>query len=232
MKTTTIYWAVYSSLDLQTRQNLLMKDIESVHKNLSKKINSANNKSSYMACVSYHDYLKNTYILKHPYTTEWQYATNGSNDLFNLRLKDSAFMNSYLVDYDLQWIFFSEDDVELETTPAFFHQKESDKYGHIVAGSFNISKWFRPISLSWQLWENVQEIKFKEDDAIAYLKFKTKNKIKLVRFEMTPKLEEIATGCSDVKQILPNLTLTELYERFTKSNRNKIIMREINTSIE
>ena len=68
MKTTTIYWAVYSSLDLQTRQNLLMKDIESVRKNLASKINSKNNKSSYMACVSYHEYFKNTYILKHPYT--------------------------------------------------------------------------------------------------------------------------------------------------------------------
>jgi len=230
MKTTIIYWAVFSSLDLQTRQNLLMKDIESVRKNLASKINSKNNKSSYMACVSYHEYFKNTYILKHPYTTEWQYYTN-NNNLFNLRLDDSAFVNSYLVDYDLQWIFFSEDDVELETTPAFFHQKESDKYGHVLAGSFNISKWFRPISLSWQLWENVQEIKFKEDDAIAYLKFKTKNKIKLVRFEMTPKLEEIANGCSAVKQIVPNLALTELYEKFTKSNRNKIIMREIKTSI-
>lgn len=231
MKTTTIYWAIFSSINLQTRQNLLMKDIESLHKNLASKINSKNNKSSYMACVSYHEYFKNTYVLKHPYTTEWQYHAN-DNILFNLRLNDSAFIDSYLVDYDLQWIFFSEDDVELETTPAFFHQKESDKYGHILAGSFNISKWFRPISLSWQLWENLQELKFKEDDAIAYLKFKTKNKIKLVRFEMTPKLEEIANGCSDVKQVIPNLTLTELYERFTKSNRNKIIMQEINASIK
>jgi len=231
MKTTIIYWAVYSSLELQTRQSLAMKDIESIRKNLASKVNSANNKSSYMACVSYHEYFKNTYLLKHPYTTEWHYDTNGSNDLFNLRLNDSAFMNSYLVDYDLQWIFFSEDDVELETTPAFFHQKESDKYGYILAGSFNISKWFRPVSLSWQLWENVNEIKFKEDDVIAYLKFKTKNKIKLQKFELTPKLEEIINGCTSVKQILPNLPLSELYERFTKSNRNKIIMREINANM-
>ena len=231
MKTTIVYWAVYSNLELQTRQNLAMKDIESIRKNLASKINSTNNKSSYMACASYHEYFKNTYLLKHPYTTEWQHNTKNNRDLFNSRPNDSAFINSHLVDYDLQWIFFSEDDVELETTPAFFHQKESDKYGHIVAGSFNISKWFRPISLSWQLWENVNEIKFKEDDAIAYLKFKTKNKIKLQRFEMTQKLEEIVNGCTSVKQVLPNLPLTELYERFTKSNRKKIIMREINVNL-
>jgi len=230
-KTSTVYWAIYSSLDFQTRQNLAMKPIESLQKNLSSKINSKNNQSSMMSCTSYHSYFSNTYLIKHPYTTKWDTNENNGNGLFKERTDESAFIDSRLVDYDLQWIFFSEDDVELEMTPAFLHQKESDKYGHIPAGSFNISKWFRPISLSWQLWENINEIQFKENDPIAYLKFNTKNKIKLQQFEMSPQLMEVVNGCTGLKHLIPNLKLEEMYNRFTESKRNKLVLKEISKTL-
>jgi len=230
-KVTTVYWSVFSNLDLLSRQTMLMQPPESVRKNLSKKVNSINVKSSYVACKSYHEFFKNTFILSHPYTAEWQISDGNQGGLFIPRPDDSAFIDSYLIDYDLQWVFFSEDDVEIEITPAYLHQKESDKYGYIVAGSYNISKWFRPISLSWQLWEKESKIAFTKNDPICYLNFRSKNKVILKQFELTSKLKEISNGCAALKSIIPNLELSELYEKFTRAKRNKIIIKEIKSNL-
>ena len=230
-KVTTVYWSVFSNLDLLSRQTMLTGKPESLRRNLSKKVNTKNSKSSYITCKSYHEFFKNTFTLNHPYTTEWQVSDGNQGGLFIPRPDDSAFIDSHLVDYDLQWVFFSEDDVEIEVTPAYLHKKESDKHGYLVAGSYNISKWFRPISLSWQLWEKETKIAFTENEPICYLNFRTKNKVVLKQFELTPKLKEISSGCAGLKTIKPGLELSELYEKFTRSKRNKVVIKEIKNNL-
>jgi hypothetical protein len=230
-KVTTVYWSVFSNLDLLSRQTMLTNKPESLRKNLSKKVNSKTAKSSYMMCKSYHEFFRNTFVITHPYTNEYNISDGNLGGMWIPRPEDSAFIDSHLVDYDLQWVFFSEDDVEVEFTPAYLHKKESDKYGYTVAGSYNISKWFRPISLSWQLWEKETKMAFIQNDPICYLNFRTANKVVLKQFELTPKLKEISNGCASLKSIIPGLELTELYNKFIRAKRHKIVLKEIQDNL-
>ena len=52
------------------------------------------------------------------------------------------------------FIFFSEENVNLEILPPYLHKTELQNHGVISTGEFNISRWFRPINFEFLLWEN------------------------------------------------------------------------------
>jgi hypothetical protein len=44
---------------------------------------------------------------------------------------------------------------------------------------------------------------------------------------MNPQLMEIVSGCTGLKHLIPNLKLEEMYNRFTESKRNNLVLKEI-----
>jgi hypothetical protein len=137
-----------------------------------------------------------------------------------------------MVDSDFQWLFFSEDDIELELTPAYLHRSLSNDYGYVTAGSVNISKWFRAINATYQLWEGVNELKVKQGDPLMYVNFRTSNKVVLKQFEMTDRLRYMADATANFKSIFPMQPLESLYERFTRSNQHKLVLKEIRNNYQ
>lgn len=224
-----VYWAVVSKIELDSRQNLLLDPPKSLKKELMHRVNPNRPAAAYESCKSFHQVFTNMFMLTHPYTLEWNKSIP-KGTIFNHR-DDSGFLDSELVDYDLQWVFFSEDSIEMEITPAYLHQKKSDSYGYLVAGSYDISKWCRAINLSWQLWDKVEELAFNEGDAAAYLNFRTKNKVVLKQFQPTDKMYEVMLGCQGFKKIKPNQSLESLYHRFTRTHRDKIVLKEIKNNL-
>jgi hypothetical protein len=225
-----IYWALSSLPNLTTRQNLIMEPPVSLRKELTNRIDK-NKDTGYEACKSMHLLFKNSYVIKHPFSIEWDANDLEPKPIFIDRSEESNFINSRLIDYDHRWYFFSEESVELEMTPAYLHKKESDKYGYLAAGSYDISKWFRSLNATFYLWENENKLAFKKDDAIAYFHFKTDRKVVLKQFELTEKIEEIGYGTTRLKNIIPNLPLNDLYNRFTRSNRHIALLKEIKSNL-
>ena len=74
-------------------------------------------------------------------------------------------------------------------------------------------------------------LEFKKDEHIFYVHFDTENDIEFVQFTMSDEIRQISDVCSDSTAWEKNVPIHCRYERFEKSNLNKILIREIKKNI-
>ena len=144
-------------------------------------------------------------------------------------MKQSSVSDAYTFTIRGNWIFWSEDSLEMTTTPAYYHDRVFN--GYYIGGTMNIGKWFRPIEGATQLNVGVNTVSFQRNDPIAYVKFNTKDSVRLQRFYLTKELEELAWGCIKYKRYEPHRALTFLYDKFHQRGLDKIITREIKRNV-
>ena len=174
-----VYWSVFAQEKVVDRQSLLCEPPKNFIKEYS--VNRVKeNKLNYTACKSYLDYFKNTYILSHPLDISVDLNNHFSSPFFSwFSQKPPSFHDSLTVDYDVSWIFFSESSVSMEVVPPFAHKTSAANQGFVTAGSFDISKWFRPVFLTYQMFPNQSGLVFKQGEPACYVKFNTSSKVVL-----------------------------------------------------
>ena len=128
-------------------------------------------------------------------------------------------------------MFFSEEPLDLTITPPYMHKTKQAQQGFISAVSFDISSWFRPYVLIYQLWEGVDTITIEEDEPIAYLKFNTEKKVVFKPFKLTLELESQTNACLDHKHTKPHQSMEELYDRFHRTGMHKRVLKEIKENV-
>lgn len=232
--TITIYWAMSTSLEKQTLINLLWQDPIPFIKTIPKV--SHNPENGYRQCAGASVFWRNLLVIKsgissHAILTK---DYNNPNILVNdgyWETRNSGLDKTHRLDLDFSWLFFSEESVIIQQTPPYFHNTTTQNYGAIAPGSFDISKWYRPINLTYLLWENVNELKIEKDEPLAYLQFLTNKKIVLKRFENTPEIASIMLGATKLKNYFPREPLEKLYNRFTGSKRHKRLATLIKENI-
>ena len=111
------------------------------------------------------------------------------------------------------------------------HKTSAANQGFVTAGSFDISKWFRPVFLTYQMFPNQSGLVFKQGEPACYVKFNTSSKVVLKQFSINQSLLDISAGCTSLKDIAPNLPLANLYHKFTASNTNKKVLKEIQKTL-
>jgi len=223
--TINIYWTNLTSSYLVTRQALALGDWKPFLPNYIEK-----NNDEYFKCKSFHEVFKNTFYIEHPHnlTVDFDADPNVSGAI---RVRDTGNPDTITFDYDLKWLFFSEEPVIIEVTPAYMHNNTDSMDGHITTGSMDISKWFRPVVATYRMWAGRRKIEFKKGEPMFYVHFKTDKKINLIRFEQTDKVVEIMDGCVSLKNVMPNLPLSDLYNRFIRSKRDKVLLKEIKANL-
>jgi hypothetical protein len=65
----------------------------------------------------------------------------------------------------------------MRQVPPYMHKVKASETAWISAGSYDISKWFRPIFPSYILWEGETEVSIVKDEPDTYLQFETNKKI-------------------------------------------------------
>ena len=146
--------------------------------------------------------------------------------------RSSSFKNCYAVEVDMYWHFFTEEDgVIANQTGPYMHNPTTAKGGHVVSASYDISQWFRPMPLSYTLWEGQDTIQMTEEEPAFYINFQTKHKVVLKQFELTPDIIDFSHEMAYFKKIMPHLPLSEIYSRFKRNNSNKIILKKIKENI-
>ena len=237
---TVVYWTPWGNKDSVYRVNMLCEEPKPIIKTLpktTKDVNFNGRFGNYKSCTSFQNLYKNTFVVNSPLSSYIKIGGSveepyfESENLNSWMLRSSSFDNRYMVDADFFWLFFSEDDIEMEQTAPYLHNPVASEYATVASGSFNISKWIRPFPFTYILWENNNELKVKENDPAFYLKFNTEKKVELKRFELTDKIRNIAIEMELYKQIRPKSSFTDLYSRFTKSHTNKIVLKEIKNNL-
>ena len=188
----------------------------------------------YYRCRSAQEIFKNTFILPatediHVLLPHGKLVQSRDSVKFHTRLP--VFEDRPAIDYNPQWLFFSEDDINIQLTPPYFHKTTASDYATVLSGEFNISKWFRPVNATFSLWDGAKELKISADDPLAYITFNTENKVILQEFVQTEKIKRLVLECVTLKEKFPNLPLAENYNRFILSRKHKEVIEEIKLNL-
>jgi len=239
----TVYWSPWSIPEKTDHMMLidfkptpLMLDIQKRRaKNL--KIPSTNFVAggNYQACSALHTFIKNMFILKSPISAEIKLDENGTIIDSDLSIwfveRMSSIENSFSVDLDVGWLFFSEETLGLEITSPYMHKTTHQDYGFTPAAQMDISSWFRPLPAIFQLWENVKELKIQKDDPIFYIKFNTNKEIEFKRFVITQSIFNKTLACTQYKNNFKFQSLEKLYKIFNSNGLRDQVLKEIKENL-
>ena len=145
--------------------------------------------------------------------------------------RQGLYANSYAFDWGVDSIFFSPTSQIMEVCPAFLHKTSYSQHGHAPSGEFDISKWFRPYTPTFQLWENETKFEAKKGEAHLYFNFPNEKRIELQEFSMSKRLLEIMKICVDYKKIKPKQPLSSSYLMFEQYGLQEETLKEIQANL-
>jgi hypothetical protein len=229
----TVYWSPFFTSDEYPATQLIYNTPVPLLSELLDKRNSDNKGDNFYQCHAFLNSIKNTFVLKIPFDIVFAldeeigpvYMAGNPLDMRFVALKKPSHKQAFTFAIRGNWIFWSEDDLDIITSPAHYHKSFVD--GFYVGGRFNIGKWFRPIEGATQLNQGVNTVSIKKNDAVAYVKFETDEPVQLKRFYMTKELEELSWACVHYKYYNKSKGLSYLYNKFKHRGMDKIITRLI-----
>jgi hypothetical protein len=242
--TVVVYWSLCSTSELYYQ--LLMLDCapESFISNLHKR-KVVNNKmlqnpnagrGKYQTCSAMHTFGENLFILKSPIEAEIYFDENGNidrstrNNHFFIE-RESSFENSKCFDFDLQYLFFSEENMNITLTPAYMHKALHNDHGFLLGGQFDISSWFRAIPTIFQSWEGKNNFKVGFNDPLSYVHFDTNKKIEFKQFRLNEELTKQVQACSKFQNLLRFQPMNKLYARFKNAGMKEMVLNEIKANL-
>lgn len=240
-----IYWSTFSLKHFEyynrERDAALMFFSEPlpVFKHIVLNDSGASIPESHLACPSFVDYCKNTFVITAPFDMELTIDRNNqvlntsfSQNLYDAFVENRGFMQSshFTVTLPPSYIFYSDETVVMESMPCFLQHGQHLDGLHLVPGTFDISKWIRPVDFTIQISEHKNKISLKKGDPLFYVRFRTPNneKVELERVEYTEELDKLCrtfVGVKDVERRLPLKKLYEMAEPFIRIFKKKNIKK-------
>lgn len=120
----------------------------------------------------------------------------GSNSKVSAQnFRNSSLVGHYNITYNLSWIFFCDESVNMRITAPYFPTVTPAEGVMLAPGEFDIGSWFRPYNLDYHIPFGTKKLVFKEGDPLFYGEFKTDKKVVLKRFKMNDALQGLMEEC-------------------------------------
>lgn len=212
----------------------------SLYKEVVDNVNKDNPGTSMLACPAFKGMSSNMFILSSTGGIDYTYdkkeqvfKNNLGENFIGLRPNRLANMNDRAhLAISFGWFFFCEEPLEFELTSPYFSDAPHLSQGSIVPGSFDISKWFRPINAEFVLKSGVTRFAIAPYEPMAYLKLKTDRKIVFKRFIADTELCGIASTCTRSSLLFgSNLPLIDRYSQFLNTGTNKKVLYHIKKNL-
>ena len=233
-----IYFTSYRTISVdggtvEFNTELTSIDPENVLESLSK---STDEVKQYISCYAAQKELKNCYLIRSDIDINLEFDSLGHirTDRFDQKFYDLfVSANGATLNLAFNNIFFSKNSVEVVQLPAIYHDTPFDEDFYACIGSYDISKWFRPLNAAYinKDLHKQKTISIKRGDPLFYVKFNTNSKVRLKKFEFTEYLYHKMSSCTLLKTTNPKLNLHKLYNIFTSNNLNKRILKEIKNNL-
>lgn len=236
----TVYWAAWDQKDMLDEMFLGYSDPINVLQDLQSNINKDNKMDNFLNCPAFTSMHKNTFMFKSPTNIDvsfkGEYIKNNMSEHtpFNERTfvyKAPSLLGACTVRAAANWIFFCEEDLEIESMHPFMHNTPISQQGFYVPGGFNISQWFRPLEFAFQMWEGCEDFKINYNDPLIYVRFNTSERVVLKKFNLTDELHSMSMKCVRLKSYVRQRNLQKLYDIFTESKMHKQIAKEIKKNL-
>lgn len=219
------------------------KEPEPLIKTLKPRVNFLPEGENFLRCPSVINHIKNTFVLKSPIEFDI-YFENGIIKIpqyghgfgeKNIKVRHTDANNYFLSLNIAKYLFFCEEDLEMEFSGAYFSESSFSNLTTVIPGSVSISKWFRPTDLSFIVKKGVDKISLQESDDLAYVTFKTSKSIKLKKFYLTKNLVDTIKHVLHQKDYMVDKSvstyLSRAYNYFEQSKIKKIILKHIKNNL-
>lgn len=238
-----IYWSpFFQSYDHhEDEMTMLFKNPTNLFNELIQNKSNSSSNLSIFSCPAFKQKTKNTYVFRNSLESEYKFKVVENNvelsgtkeNQMNARvIREPSLSIGPQVLFDLQYLFFSDQQIEADFSQPTFHQAKYTNYGTVIPGSFNIGSWFRPFAFEVQMWSNEGKFIVEEDEPIFYVNFKTDKKIKLHRFNNNPRLDALARHCVRSPNLFgQHLPLWKRYKRFNETSMREIVLNEIKNNL-
>jgi hypothetical protein len=196
----------------------------------------------YMQCPSVASACQNDFVICAPYDLVFTFNSNTrslNTDRFGQDFADLSLKVNWgalpqgmppVLQTPPRYVMYSFDDVEAEITDLPMLTSKFSSNVKIIRGAFNISKWYRPIEVAFEVVDVSKPVVLEAEEPMCLLRLRTPNNVpvKLTRVEYTPELGERVRACVLVKSKRTGLKLPKLYELassyldlFKNNTRNK-----------
>lgn len=226
-----VYWAPLDNKEV----NLTLAYYEPTR--LSNNIPVDLRDSGYYKCPAFMETVKNTFVLKSPisldidFNPSRQLASSSNEQLYNLKARIDDATDHRIVQFGFNYLFFAEKPVKMTQMHPYLHHNTFTENGNTLLGEFDIGRWLRPLQASFIIDPSKKDYSYriKRSDIYSYIRFNTDEKIELVNFDITPKIEQIADSCLQMKQSGhgKSFPLDFCYQSFILYKRRQAIMKEI-----
>ena len=195
-------------------------------------------------CPAIVDDLKNIYVIKSPVNLKLHISMNKST--IKVENQEMNFTKAFLGESQgkfgihqlgMGYLFFSEESLIANQLPAYYDLNSFTENTFSISASFDIGQWFRVAGKpAFMFKPGITELDIKEGDALIYIKFNSKEKVKLVEFDDVEfkKLGERSPEwiCSNLKKHSSiTLSMARCYEYFEAYKMRKRILKLIKNNI-
>ena len=226
-----IYWAPLDNKEL----NLTMAYYEPTR--LSNNIPIDLRGSAYYRCPAFMETVKNTFVLKSPISINADFSPSAQRfetnyeEMFKLKVRIDDSVDHGIVQFGFNYLLFAEKPVKVTQMHPYLHHNSFTENGNVLLGEFDCGRWLRPLQAAFVINPKLKDYsyKIKRGDIYSYIRFHTDEKVELVNFDVTPKIEEIADSCLQMKNSGHSspFSLDFCYNQFIMYRRKQAIMREI-----
>lgn len=238
----TVYWCPVIKNDNLGVDELKIYEPESVIKTINPKDFFGLDASRCPAIV---DEIKNTFAIRSPIDFHINYDAEG--DIISNSPYDQQFLANYLGQpnpervhqiQDPCYFFFCEEDLTVTQLPAYYAENSVTENCMQITGTYNISKWARPVAPAIKFKKHTSEYSVTRGDIICYYKFNTEEKIRLQRFDGSKMFQDslgVPMQCLRYKFLKSNpmipTPLAECYNAFMQAKFKKKIMNYIRENL-
>jgi hypothetical protein len=195
-------------------------------KHISSTRNKNNDDRHFISCPAFVDFFKNTYYILSPYDEHIVIDRQNGNTIavneFSQKMFDTYVLNRgkwihnsepYQLSLPPRIVFWSDESVVMESFPAL---QSTSVHNNImpIPGTFNISKWIRPIDFTFEIIDDTKPIIIKRGDPLFCVRFLTENgeRVELERTLQDERLEKAMTSCLFTKQMIRKKPFNQLYD--------------------
>ena len=243
-KTLEVYWSpnFLRALD-EENWNMLYPEPTSLFSELMRDKAPERGVASYLSCPSVGGrVLKNIFVFRNPIESQYMYDftdpnaqifTPVSNTFISFEQeRPRSILQGPTITFHLQYNLFAEEPVMMSFTPPYFHRPKSMMYGAVTPGKMDIGRWYRPLNVEMQLWENKGIVKFEENEPLFYIEIDTDKEVILKRFKCTSELNAISKHCIAYTHWMGrSVPLEKRYEKFVKAKTDKLVLQEIRKNL-
>lgn len=196
-----------------------------------------------LACPAFRDFYKNTFYFQSPKDIT---VTKKEDELTWFlpevdKGRDFSYVSTAVYPrthrtFTLRYmniLFWCEEDLEIEQIHPVLVDSELAVETELVAGKFNISKWFREIDNAYQMRKTFNSINIKRGEPLFFVRFNTDRDIIFKRFSYTEEIKKLNKMCLKVKNVDSKFfsKIQNYYDLFLGQNMNKRVTKAVKEAL-